>query len=93
LGSDQRTRILLFGINVQLQEGETLASILVQATDSRGFTYQLPVEHMNQVANLSWLSELVVRLPDDQTISGDLVITITLRGARSTAARVAIQRE
>jgi len=93
LGSDQRTRILLFALNVQLQAGETLSSIVVQATDSRGFTYGLPVEEENGVAGFSWISELVVRLPDDQTISGDLTITITFRGAKSNAARVSIKRE
>jgi len=92
LGSDQRTRILLFALNIELREGEPLSSIVVQATDSRGFTYQLPVEHLNSVANLSWLSEIVVRLPDDQTISGDLAVTISLRGATSNSALIAIAR-
>jgi len=93
LGSDQRTRILLFAINLELQAGETLSSIVVQGTDSRGFTYQLPVEKVNTVLSVVGLSELVVRLPDDQTVSGDLTVTITLRGARSNAARVSIKRE
>jgi hypothetical protein len=51
------------------------------------------VEEINGVAGFSWLSEIVVRLPDDQTISGDLSITITFRGAKSNAARVSIKRE
>lgn len=93
LGSDQRTRILLFALNLQLQAGETLSSITIQATDSRGFTYRLPVEELNGVGGLSWISEMVVRLPDDQTISGDLSITITFRGAMSNSARVSIKRE
>jgi len=84
---------LLFALNLQLQSGETLSSITIQATDSRGFTYRLPVEELNGVGGLSWISEMVVRLPDDQTISGDLTITISFRGAMSNAARISIRRE
>jgi hypothetical protein len=84
---------LLFALNLQLQSGETLSSITVQGTDSRGFTYRLPVEELNAVGGLSWISEMVVRLPDDQTISGDLTITISFRGAMSNAARISIRRE
>jgi len=91
LSSDQRTRIALFATNLELQSGETPASITVRATDGRGQTYDLPVEQVVKFPNLSWLSSLIVRLPDDSTINGDLAINVSLRGAVSNTVRVAIK--
>ncbi len=91
LGSDQRTRILLFGSNLDLLAGDTLSSISVRATDSRGLVFSLPVEQILKVPNFTWLSELTVRLPDDQTISGDLRITATFHNAASNTVLVGIR--
>jgi endonuclease/exonuclease/phosphatase family metal-dependent hydrolase len=91
MSSDQRTRIMLFATNLELLAGETTSSITVRATDSRGISFDLPVEQVNKIPNFTWLSEVVVKLPDDTTITGDLVVTIGLRGAVSNAARVGIR--
>jgi endonuclease/exonuclease/phosphatase family metal-dependent hydrolase len=91
LSSDQRTRIMLFVTNLELLSGETLSAITVRATDPRGQTYDLPVEQLVKFANLSWLSSLVVRLPDDSAINGDLSITVAIRGAVSNTVFVAIK--
>lgn len=90
LSSDLRTRIILFASNVELLHGETPSALIVHATDWRGFTYTLPVEQVRKVPGFDWLSELIVRLPDDQSVSGDLTITVTLRGARSNAVYLKI---
>ncbi|HEX5876103.1 MAG TPA: endonuclease/exonuclease/phosphatase family protein [Pyrinomonadaceae bacterium] len=92
LGSDPRTRIMLFATNLDLLAGETTSSVSVRARDSRGINYDLPVEQVNKVPNFTWLSEVVVKLPDDTTITGDLVVTVGLRGAVSNAARVGIRQ-
>ena len=92
MGSDQRTRIMLFATNLDLLAGETASSVSVRARDSRGINYDLPVEQVNKVPNFTWLSEVVVKLPDDTTITGDLVVTVGLRGAVSNAARVGIRQ-
>lgn len=91
LSSDQRTRIMLFAVNLELLSGETASSITVRGTDPRGQTYELPVEQVVKFPNLSWLSSLVVRLPDDSTINGDLAITVSLRGAVSNTTFVAVK--
>ena len=83
LSSDQRTRILLFAVNLELLPGETPDSITMRGTDSRGFTYPLVVEQVTKFAGVSGLTVLTVRLPDDTTISGDLAVNATLRGAVS----------
>jgi endonuclease/exonuclease/phosphatase family metal-dependent hydrolase len=92
MSSDQRTRIMLFATNLDLVAGETTSSVSVRARDSRGINYDLPVEQVNKVPNFTWLSEVVVKLPDDTSITGDLVVTVGLRGAVSNAARVGIRQ-
>lgn len=89
--SDERTRILLFATSLELLPGETPSSLSVQATDSRGISFLLPVERVGKVPGFSWLTELVVRLPDDQSINGDLNLTVAIRGAISNAVRVGIR--
>jgi endonuclease/exonuclease/phosphatase family metal-dependent hydrolase len=91
LSSDQRTRIMLFAVNLELLSGETASSIIVNATDPRGNSYDLPVEQVAMFANLSGLLSLIVRLPDDTSINGDLAITVSLRGATSNTVFVAIK--
>jgi endonuclease/exonuclease/phosphatase family metal-dependent hydrolase len=91
LSTDPRTRIMLFATNLDFLAGETLASVTARGTDSRGFTYDLPVEQVYKVPNYTWLSAVIVRLPDDQTISGDLVVTLSMHGGMSNAVRVAIK--
>jgi hypothetical protein len=91
MSDDHRTRIMLFATNLDLLAGETASSVSVRATDSRGLTYDLAVEQVVKVPNFSWLSVVTVRLPDDQSISGDLVVSIGLRGTTSDSARVAIR--
>ena len=90
-GSDQRTRIKLFATNLEFLPGETPSSLSVRATDSRGIGFDLRVERVAKVPSFSWLTEVVVRLPDDSAINGDLSLTLSLRGAVSNAARVSIK--
>ena len=89
--SDQRTRIMLFATNLDFLPGETVSSVSARATDSRGIAYDLAVEQVTKVPNYSWLSSVIVRLPDDQTISGDLVVNLGMRGGVSNSVRVAIR--
>jgi endonuclease/exonuclease/phosphatase family metal-dependent hydrolase len=91
MSSDQRTRIVLFATNLELLPGETASAITARATDTRGQSYDLPVEQARKFANLSWLWSLTVRLPDDSTINGDLTINVSLRGATSNTGLVAIK--
>jgi hypothetical protein len=91
LSSDQRTRIMLFATNLELLSGETASAITVRATDPRGQTYDLPVEQMSRSSDLSWLSTLIVRLPDDAAINGDLAITVGIRGTVSNTVFVAVK--
>ena len=91
LSQDQRTRIMLFATNLDLLPGETPAAVTVRATDSRGNAYTLVVERVAKIANLDWLTELTVILPDDATISGDLSISASIHGLTSNSVAVGIE--
>jgi endonuclease/exonuclease/phosphatase family metal-dependent hydrolase len=88
---DQRTRIVLFATNLDFLPGETVSSVSVRATDSRGLSYDLAVEQVGKVPNFPWLTSVIVRLPDDQTISGDLAVNLSMRGSSSNSVRIAIR--
>jgi len=90
-GPDQRARIALFATNVQLFQGETLAAIRVSAVDTRSVSYLLPVESLMTVPDFGWMQMVVVRLPDDTSLKGDLAVILTLHGLKSNAVLVAIR--
>ena len=87
---DQRTRIALFATNIQLLQSETLSVISVSAVDTRSVTYLLPVESLMVVPDFDWMKMVVVRLPDDPSLKGDLAISLTLHNLKSNTAFVAI---
>lgn len=91
LSNDSRTRIMLFATNLDFQAGESVSSVTARATDARGISYDLAVEQVTKLPNYGWLSEVTVRLPDDISINGDLVVTLGMRGGVSNAARVGIK--
>ena len=82
---------MIFATNLDFLSGEGITSVTVRAIDSRGIFYDLPVEQVRKVPNQSWLSEVIVRLPEDQSISGDMNVTLAMRGGFTNTVRVAIR--
>ena len=78
-------------MNVGLLQGETLSAINVSGMDTRNISYNLPVESLTIVSGFDWLYSIVVRLPEDTTLKGDMAITLNLRGQTSNTALVAIR--
>ena len=68
-----------------------MSAVRVRASDSRGVAYDLAVEQVGKVANFSWLSLVIVRLPDDAAIVGDLVLSLSMHGGASNNVRVGIR--
>ena len=77
-------------MNVGLLQGETLSAINVSLVDTRNVSYNLPVESLTVVPGFDWLYSVVVRLPDDTSLKGDVAITLTLRSLKSNTVFVAI---
>jgi PLD-like domain len=90
LSADQRTRVMLFATNVD----PTLASSLsATAVSAQGVTYQLPIEYVGRVPNVDTVAiiQIIIVLPQDPTLHGDLSVTITMAGSQSNKVVFAIR--
>ena len=63
--------------------GENPSVLTAQAEDSAHTTYPLVIEYVGKVRRFDWLTQVNVRLPEGLTTGGDVLISITLRGAAS----------
>jgi hypothetical protein len=78
--ADQRTRITLFAVNVELGAGETSSVIEVQAEGAGGQIFPLPLEHFGPVPKFVWLKQIIVKLPDGIANSGEIRVSMKVRG-------------
>ena len=81
--NDRRARIALFGTNVDLMPGEGASAVTARARDSRSKTYSLNVDFVGKVPGFDWLTQVVIRLPDELAQAGDVWISISLHGQTS----------
>lgn len=88
--ADRRTRIMLLTVNLNLLPGEDASVLKIQAEDSRGNVYLLPVEAVKKVPGFEWLTQVLVKLPDDLNNAGDILVNINLRGAVSNKGLISI---
>ena len=90
-GTDNRTRIKLLLVDLDLFSGETLSIISVQGIDNSAITHVLPVEDLRMVPGTPWLTQLTLRVPDGIATPNVLTITVTVRGQPSNAATLRLQ--
>lgn len=90
LGTDKRTRIMLFAMNLSLQPGETASAVTASAEDGAHRIYALTVEYVGPVPEQSWATAVVVRLNDELGDVGDVLVRITYQGVNSNRVRVGI---
>jgi uncharacterized protein (TIGR03437 family) len=88
---DQRTRVMLFAVGLELMPGEDISVVTAQAEDSAHGTYPLAVEYVGKVHSLDVFTQVNVRLPDGIAGTGDVLVSISLRGAASNKVVIAIQ--
>jgi hypothetical protein len=77
--ADQRTRISLLAVNVDLAQGEPLSTIQAQAEDSLGQVFPLTVEFFGAVPGLPWLKQVVVKLPDEMANKVEVRVSLKVR--------------
>jgi uncharacterized protein (TIGR03437 family) len=87
-GTDRRTRIMVFSTNLSLTPDIVVTA---RAEDSLQTVYQLPIEFIGSVPGLSWLTQVVVRLPDGIVSAGDLQVSITARDKTSNKVLVGVR--
>jgi uncharacterized protein (TIGR03437 family) len=90
LSEDQRTRITLFAMNVELLPEENLSVLTAQAETAQGGTITLPIEYFDKVPRFFWLTQLNVRLPEELENAGDIRVSIKLRGVPSNKVSISI---
>src|SRR4051794_4698850 len=90
-GSDERTRVMLFAMNLHLAPGEDASSVTADAEDAAHRVYALTVEHVAPGRGQEWMSSIVAR-PNDQLAAdaGDVLVRITYKGAPSNRVRVGL---
>ena len=89
LSADHRRRVSLFVWRLGLLPSDTLMSVQVVARDDEGRAYDLPVEAL---ATIEDVTQVVVRLPDNVTgAPRDLHVKVTLRGILSNEAVIKIE--
>ena len=86
--TDQRTRVMLFAQNVDPKTSSTWS---VTAVSTHGVLYQLPIEYVGPFPGLEFITTIIVRLPQDFALHGDLSVSLTAAGLRSNNVVFAIQ--
>ena len=89
--ADQRTRVSLFAVNVELGAGETTSIIEAQAEDSLGQVFPLTVEHFGAVPNFGWLKHVVVKLPVEIANSVEVRVSLKVRGITGNKVLVKVK--
>ena len=90
-GSDQRTRVMLFATGLELMPGESISVVTAQAEDSAHRIFPLTVEYVGKTPNLDWVTQVNVRLPDALAGAGDVLVSVSVRGAASNKVIVGIR--
>ena len=80
LMADQRTRVMLFATNV---DPTAQSTFVVTATSAQGVQFQLPIEWVGPTSWDQKMTGIIVRLPEDATLHGDLAVTLTVGGTKS----------
>ncbi len=88
--TDGHTRITLFVVGVAL-ESTDLPLVTVQAEDTQQRLFDLQVEGTGRVRNLSWMSQVTIRVPTTLSGAENLNFAVTVRGKTSNKAPLQIQ--
>ena len=84
---DRRTRLMLFGTNLDLQPGETISALTASAEDAQMNAYPLTVEFLGRVPGFEF-TQVTVRLPDNLPTGQSLLLSVTLHGQTSNRVRI-----
>jgi hypothetical protein len=90
LATDGRTRITLFVVGVLLGPAD-LPFVTVQAEDTQQRVFDLPCEATGRVKNLSWMSQVTCRIPDELVLAGNVSVSVKVRGMVSNKAPLRIE--
>ena len=87
---DERTRVMVFAMNLALQSGEDLSVVSADAEDAAHKHYSLTIESIRPVPSCEWMTAVVFKLNDDLGDVGDVLISISYRSVMSNRVRMGI---
>lgn len=90
LGTDKRTRIMLFAMQLGLLAGEGSSALTADAEDAAHRRLPLAVEYVGAVPGNEWMSYVVLRLNSELGDAGDILVRINLHGLSSNRVRIAV---
>ena len=82
-GTDRNTRVIVFAAHLQLNSGETPASVVINLIDTNGQSYDVASEDVRPVLNFPF-TQVLFRLPDSLP-TGTCTIKIRARGQVSNS--------
>ena len=86
---DHHTRVMLLVANVDLQPGDDSSVVTAEARDAQGGPpYPLIVEDVEKVPSFEWITQVVVRLPDELANLSEAQVSVKARGQPSNEALV-----
>jgi hypothetical protein len=88
---ERRTRVTLFGYNLELKNGEDVSAITAQAEDSQHRIYALPVEAAVDIPRFTWIKQVTIKLPEELQGLGDLSVKIAFRGVTSNPVLISVK--
>lgn len=84
---DNQTRVMLLVANVDLQPGDNTSVITAEAR-VQGQSYPLIVEAVEKIPSFEWITQVVVRLPDELRSLSETQVSVKARGQPSNEALV-----
>jgi len=88
---DLRTRVTLFAVGMDLLSGEDISVVTAQIEDAAHKMYPVKVEYVGKVPGFDWLTQVVIRLPDDFLNAVDVLVSVSFRGKVSNKAIIGIR--
>lgn len=76
---------------LDLLPGEDISVVTAQVEDAGNTIYPVKVEYVGKVPGLDWLTQVVIRLPDDFLNARDVLVSVSLRGKVSNKAIIGIR--
>ncbi len=88
---DQRTRIIVFAMGLELLPGENNSVVTAQADYPGHGSFPLAVEFVGKVPGMASLTQVNLRLPNELANAGDVSVSVSLRGVASNKLAIRIQ--
>ena len=88
LPAGQNTLVMIFAQNLRLNQGETVANVIVNLVDANNQSFDVPAADLRAVPNTD-LTQVLFRLPD-ALASGTCKVTIKVHGQTSNMGTIRI---